>query len=101
MNQQRSQSFLVTFVLVIAIAAMIYMAFQREGTISEPLTINEVAQAIQTGKVEKISIEEDNRLIVVYTDGSEGNFSKGNRCHAGGSTDQPGCLAGKTPARKR
>ena len=76
MNQQRNQSYLVTFVLVIAIAAMIYMAFQREGTISEPLTINEVAQAIQTGKVEKISIEEDNRLVVVYADGSEDTSQK-------------------------
>jgi cell division protease FtsH len=45
---------------------MIYMAFQREGTINEPLTINEVAQAVQDGNVAKISIEEDNSLTIVY-----------------------------------
>ncbi len=71
MNQQRSQSFLVTFILVVAIAAMIYMAFQREGAISEPLTINEVAQAVQNGEVERITIEESNRLLVVYKGGGE------------------------------
>jgi cell division protease FtsH len=66
LNSPRSQSFLVTFLLVVAVAAMIYMAFQREGTINEPLTINEVAQAVQDGNVAKISIEEDNSLTIVY-----------------------------------
>jgi cell division protease FtsH len=71
LNQQRNQSFLVTFIVVVAIAAMIYMAFQRESTISEPLTINEVAQAVQNGKVERITIEESNSLVVVYKSGGE------------------------------
>jgi cell division protease FtsH len=68
LNSPRSQSFLVTFLLVVAVAAMIYMAFQREGTINEPLTINEVAQAVQNGNVSKITIKEDNGLIIVYRD---------------------------------
>ena len=77
MNQQRSQSFLVTFVLVVAIVAMIYMAFQRESAITEPLTINEVAQAVQNGEVSKISIAEDNRLTIVYQkDGVEKTSQK-------------------------
>ncbi|OIN94962.1 MAG: cell division protein FtsH [Anaerolineae bacterium CG1_02_58_13] len=77
MNQQRSQSFLVTFVLVVAIVAMIYMAFQRESAITEPLTINEVAQAVQNGEVSKISIAEDNRLAIVYQkDGVEKTSQK-------------------------
>ncbi|HSQ38849.1 MAG TPA: ATP-dependent metallopeptidase FtsH/Yme1/Tma family protein, partial [Anaerolineales bacterium] len=71
MNQQRSQSFLVTFILVVAIAAMIYMAFQKESTVTEPLTINEIAQSVQNGEVERISIEENNRLLVVYKSGGE------------------------------
>ena len=51
---------------------MIYMAFQREGTISEePLTINQLAQAVQNDEVEKISIEDDNSLTVVYKSGVE------------------------------
>jgi len=77
LNQQRSQSFLVTFVLVVAIVAMIYMAFQRESAITEPLTINEVAQAVQNGEVSKISIAEDNRLTIVYQkDGVEKTSQK-------------------------
>jgi len=77
LNQQRSQSFLVTFVLVVAIVAMIYMAFQRESAITEPLTINEVAQAVQNGEVSKISIAEDNRLAIVYQkDGVEKTSQK-------------------------
>jgi cell division protease FtsH len=71
LNQQRNQSFLVTFILVVAIAAMIYMAFQRESTISEPLTINEVAQAVQNGEVDRITINENNSLVVVYKGGGE------------------------------
>ncbi|RJP55330.1 MAG: ATP-dependent metallopeptidase FtsH/Yme1/Tma family protein, partial [Anaerolineaceae bacterium] len=72
MNQQRSQSFLVTFILVVAIVAMIYTFFQREGGINEPpLTINEVAQAVQNGEVEKITIGENDGLVVLYKSGSE------------------------------
>jgi len=65
-SPRSSQSFLVTFILVAAIGAMIYMAFQRENTIVEPLTINEAAQDIQNGDVSKITIEEDNGLIIIY-----------------------------------
>jgi cell division protease FtsH len=71
LNQQRNQSFLVTFIIVVAIAAMIYMAFQRESTISEPLTINEVAQAVQNGEVDRITIDENNSLLVVYKSGGQ------------------------------
>ena len=56
---------------------MIYMAFQRESAITEPLTINEVAQAVQNGEVSKISIAEDNRLAIVYQkDGVEKTSQK-------------------------
>jgi len=56
---------------------MIYMAFQRESAITEPLTINEVAQAVQNGEVSKISIAEDNRLAIIYQkDGVEKTSQK-------------------------
>jgi len=62
---------------VVAIVAMIYMAFQRESAITEPLTINEVAQAVQNGEVSKISIAEDNRLAIIYQkDGVEKTSQK-------------------------
>ncbi|MBV6396130.1 MAG: ATP-dependent zinc metalloprotease FtsH [Anaerolineales bacterium] len=51
---------------------MIYMAFQREGNMTdEPLTINQLAQAVKNGDVEKISIEDDNSLTIVYKSGVE------------------------------
>ena len=71
MNSSRNQSFLVTFLLIVALLAMIYMAFQRESSITEPLTINELAQKVQNGEVEKISIEDDNSLTVVFKSGGE------------------------------
>jgi cell division protease FtsH len=56
----------------VAIAAMIYMAFQRESGVSDqPLTINQIAQDIQNGKVDRISIDENNRLTVVYKGGGQ------------------------------
>ena len=62
---------------MVAIVAMIYMAFQRESAITEPLTINEVAQAVQNGEVSKISIAEDNRLAIIYQkDGVEKTSQK-------------------------
>jgi cell division protease FtsH len=51
---------------------MVYMAFQRGGDLTEPpLTINELAQAVQNGEVDRISIDENNGLTVVYKSGEE------------------------------
>jgi cell division protease FtsH len=55
---------------------MIYMAFQRESTVVEPLTINEVAQDIQNGDVSKITIEEDNGLVIVYREAGDEKISQ-------------------------
>jgi len=56
----------------VAILAFIYMAVQREAGIQEtPKTINEVAQAVQNGEVERITIGDENRLTVVYKEGGE------------------------------
>jgi cell division protease FtsH len=49
---------------------MVVYNFQQQASTQEVLTINEVAAAIQTGKVSRV-IEDDNRLRVVYTDGTE------------------------------
>lgn len=51
---------------------MVFMAFQKEGSAAaKPLTINEVARDVQAGKIQRISVDENNRLLVVYKDGSE------------------------------
>jgi len=67
----RSQSFFVYFLLIVAIGAMLYMGFRENTSTVKPLTINEVAQAVQDGKVARIIIKSDDTFTVVYTDGTE------------------------------
>jgi cell division protease FtsH len=67
----RSQSFIVYFLLIVAIGAMLFMAFRDNTSTVKPLTINEVAQAVQNGKVARIIIESDDTITVVYTNGTE------------------------------
>jgi cell division protease FtsH len=67
----RNQSFVVTFLLIVAAVAMIVMAFQRESGSTESLTINEVARDIKAGKVARVVIEDGDNLRVVYTNGDE------------------------------
>jgi cell division protease FtsH len=67
----RNQSFVVTFLLIVAAVAMIVMAFQRETGSSESLTINEVARDIKGGKVARVVIEDGDSLRVIYTSGDE------------------------------
>jgi cell division protease FtsH len=59
----------VTFLLIVAVMAMIYMAIQKESTSTEPLTLNELALAVQKDEVDRISIGENNSLTVVYKGG--------------------------------
>ncbi len=67
----RSQSFFVYFLLIVAIGAMLFMGFRDTTTTVKPLTINEVAQAVQDGKVARILIKSDDTFTVIYTDGTE------------------------------
>ena len=67
----RNQSFVVTFLLIVAAVAMIVMAFQRESGSSQTLTINELARDIKAGKVARVVIEDGDNLRVVYTSGDE------------------------------
>jgi cell division protease FtsH len=67
----RNQSFVVTFLLIVAAVAMIVMAFQRDSGTSDAKTINQVAQDIKGGKVARIVIEDGDSLRVIYLNGSE------------------------------
>jgi len=67
----RSQSIFVYILLFVAIGAMLYMGFRENANVKEPLTINEVAKAVQDGKVARIIIESDDTITVVYTNGTE------------------------------
>jgi cell division protease FtsH len=67
----RNQSFVVTFLLIVAAVAMIVMAFQRDTGPSGMLTINEVARDIKAGMIARVVIEGDDSLRVVYEEGDE------------------------------
>ena len=60
----RNQSFIVTLLLIVAVVAMVVTAIQRESTVTDPLTINEVAEAIKAGSVAKVVIQNDGSLRV-------------------------------------
>jgi cell division protease FtsH len=49
---------------------MVVYNFQQQATTQEALTINEVASDIQNGNIKRI-IEDDNRLRVIYANGTE------------------------------
>src|SRR3990172_2095154 len=50
---------------------MVVMAVQRDTTVNEPLTINELAGDIRSGKVARVVIDTDDSLLVVYASGDE------------------------------
>jgi cell division protease FtsH len=73
----RNQSFVVTFLLIIAAVAMVVMAVQRGSTTEESLTINEVATDIMAGKVARVVIEDGDSLHVIYKTGGEAQTKTG------------------------
>ena len=64
----RNQSFLVYFLLIVAIAAMFYMGFRQDTSSEDVLTINQLAHDIQAGQIGKITVKSDDKLLVVYRD---------------------------------
>ena len=68
----RNQSFVVTLLLIVAAVAMVVMALNKEGnSAQDALTINEVAQDIQAGKVARVVIKNNGSLRVIYNTGDE------------------------------
>ncbi|MEW6030040.1 MAG: ATP-dependent zinc metalloprotease FtsH [Chloroflexota bacterium] len=61
----------MTFLLIVAALAMVYMALQQDSGDQKNLTINEVALAIQNGDIARIVVENDDRLRVIYASGEE------------------------------
>lgn len=75
MNPARNRSSLIYLLLFVAIIAMVVFNFNQQASAQEVLTINEVASEIQRGNVERVT-EDDNRLRVIYKDGSEKSSQK-------------------------
>jgi len=72
----RNQSFLVYFLLIVAIAAMFYMGFRQDTNSEDVLTINQLAHDIQVGEVTRVVVESDDKLQVIYGDGTEKSSQK-------------------------
>ncbi len=75
----RSQSFFVYFLLLVAIGVMIYMGFRDTPKTTEPLTISKVAQQVQSGKVARIIVQNNDVIRVVYVNGTEENAAESRK----------------------
>ena len=75
MNPSRNRSSIIYLLLFIAIIVMVVYNFQQRTAPQEILPINKVATDIQSGLVERV-VEDDNRLNVIYTDGTERSSHK-------------------------
>ena len=76
MNQNRTQSFIIYFLLLLAIGVMLFVGFRQDSAGQQPLTINEVADAIQSGSVARVIIQDDDTIKIVYKSGQEGESHK-------------------------
>jgi cell division protease FtsH len=70
LNATRNRSSIIYLLLFIAIIAMVVYNFQQQATTQQSLSINEVSMDIQNGNIKRI-IEDDNRLHLIYADGTE------------------------------
>ena len=76
MNSNRSQSFVIYFLLLVAIGAMLYVGLRQDSGATQPLTINELASDIQSGSVARVIIQSDDSVHVVYKSGKEADSHK-------------------------
>ena len=76
MTSNRTQSFIIYFLLLVAIGAMLFVGFRQDSGAQQPLTINEVAAAIQSGTVARVSIQNDDTIRIVYKSGKEAESHK-------------------------
>ncbi len=72
----RTQSFIIYFLLIVAIGAMLYVGFRQDNNAPAPLTINQVAQSIQNGDVARVIIQSDTQIHIVYKSGKEADSNK-------------------------
>lgn len=59
------------FLLIVAIAAMLYMGFRDSASVTQNLTLSDLARQVQAGQVARIIIANDNTIRVVGAEGSE------------------------------
>ncbi len=76
MNSNRTQSFIIYFLLIAAIGAMLYVGFRQDSSSQPPLTINDVAKAIQDGTVARVIVQSDDSIHIIYKSGKEADSHK-------------------------
>jgi cell division protease FtsH len=75
-NSNRTQSFIIYFLLIVAIGAMLYVGFRQDAGTQQTLTINEVAAAIEQGTVARVVVQSDDTVHIVYNSGKEADSHK-------------------------
>jgi len=73
----RNQSFIVTFLLIVAVVVMVVNAIRSDSSSVQPLTINQLAQDIQQDEVDRVIIENDGSLKVIYKTGDQAHTETG------------------------
>jgi cell division protease FtsH len=68
--KSRNQSYIIYILLFIAIVAMIYFNIQKQPSSQGPLSISQVAQQVEAGKIARIIVKNDNSLTVISTSDS-------------------------------
>ncbi len=63
--KSRNQSYIIYLLLFIAIVAMVYFNIQKQPNAQGPLTISQVAQQVEAGKVARITVKNDNSLTII------------------------------------
>jgi cell division protease FtsH len=63
--KSRNQSYIIYLLLFIAIVAMVYFNIQKQPNAQGPLSISQVAQQVEAGKVARIIVKNDNSLTIV------------------------------------
>jgi cell division protease FtsH len=68
--KSRNQSYIIYLLLFIAIVAMVYFNIQKQPNAEGPLSISQVAQQVETGKVARIIVKNDNSLTIISSSDS-------------------------------
>lgn len=71
MESKRNQSYMIYTLLFMAIIAMVYMSITNDANSQSPLTINEVVREVQLGNVNRLVVESDSRVRVIYGTGDD------------------------------
>jgi len=69
-NSSRSRASIIYLILIIGIIVMFVFNFQQQASTQDILSINEVADLIKDGRVNRI-VEDDDRLSVIFNNGEE------------------------------